>query len=329
MGTIQQSSIHIENFLPETGDEHLEKMILSDLTKSQKSISSMFFYDAKGSHLFEQITTLPEYYLTRTEIGLLQQIAEIIKDQCHHVDLIEFGSGDCKKISILLDALSEESLHTIRYIPFDVSRGAVQKSSEILRQRYPDLHIHGIVADFTTQLDVIKKDTRKIICFLGSTIGNFKPKQATTFLQDVQRIMNPDDRVLIGFDRVKQKAIIESAYNDSQMLTERFNKNILNVVNKLIDTDFDPELFDHIAFYNHELSRIEMHLKARKNLTVSCPGLSSPLIIKKNETIHTENSYKFSDEDIHTLAQDSGLMIESIISDENQWFSLVLFSKNG
>jgi L-histidine Nalpha-methyltransferase len=326
--TIPQSLIKIDNFLPQNDDEQLEQMILSDLTSPQKKISSMFFYDAKGSHLFEQITGLPEYYLTRTEITLLHEIVEDLRDHCHHIDLIEFGSGDCKKISILLDTLPKESLRTIRYIPFDVSIDAIKKSSEILSKRYPDLHIHGIVADFNTQLDVIWKDTKKIICFLGSTIGNFSPIQASAFLTDLQRIMNPDDLLLIGFDRVKQKEVIESAYNDMQLLTEQFNKNILQVVNNLISTDFDPDLFDHIAFYNEESSRIEMHLKAQRDLEISCPGLSSPLTIKKNETIHTENSYKFSEEHINRLAEHTGLRIKRIISDENQWFSLVLFSKN-
>lgn len=327
MVIIPQSLIHIENHLPNTGDEKLENMILSGLSSSQKKISSIFFYDGKGSHLFEQITTLPEYYLTRTEISLLHTIAEKLKDDIHHIDLVEFGSGDCKKISILLDALSEKSRRSIRYIPFDVSLDAVKKSSEILTDRYPELRIHGIVADFITQLDVIPKDTKKIICFLGSTIGNFSPKQTIRFLSDLRQIMNHDDHLLIGFDRVKQKEVIEQAYNDSQLLTEQFNKNILEVVNKLIDTDFDPFMFDHVAFYNEELSRIEMHLKAQKTHKISSPTFSSPLLIKKDEMIHTENSYKFTKDHIYMLAQKSGLTIDEIVSDENEWFSLVLFSK--
>jgi L-histidine N-alpha-methyltransferase len=287
----------------------------------------MFFYDAKGSDLFEQITRLPEYYLTRTEIKILHHMAEELKEHCHHVDVIEFGSGDCKKISILFDAIPDKYLQTIRYIPFDVSIDAVKKSSEILSQRFPSLQIHGIVADFVTQLEVIQKDTEKIICFLGSTIGNFPPEQSISFLKNLQAIMNQDDFLLIGFDRVKQKEIIESAYNDSQMITEQFNKNILQVVNTLVNTDFNPDLFDHVAFYNQDLSRIEMHLRAQKDLEISCPSLAQPLKLKKNETIHTENSYKFTEEQIHKLAQQSGLTIEKILSDEHQWFSLVLLSK--
>ena len=327
VATISQSLIHIENHLPNIGDEKFENMILSDLSSSQKKISSIFFYDAKGSHLFEQITTLPEYYLTRTEISLLHIIAEKLKDTIHHIDLVEFGSGDCKKISILLEPLSKQALHSIRYIPFDVSHDAVKKSSEILTKKFPELRIHGIVADFITQLDVIPKESKKIICFLGSTIGNFSPIQTITFLSNLKRIMNPDDLLLIGFDRVKQKEIIEKAYNDTQLLTEKFNKNILEVVNNIVNTDFDPINFDHVAFYNEELSRIEMHLKAQKTHEVSSPSLPSKVLIKKDEMIHTENSYKFTKDQITMLARKSGLTIKEIISDENEWFSLVLFSR--
>ena len=160
-------------------------------------------------------------------------------------------------------------MDTICYIPFDVSIAAIKKSSNILLNKYPIIRVHGIVADFISQLNVIPKDTKKVFCFLGSTIGNFSMEKAKLFFADLSEIMNSGDLLLIGFDMVKSKKILEKAYNDSKNLTENFNKNILNVVNSYIGTDFDSDVFEHIAFYNERFSRIEMHLKAIKDLEIS------------------------------------------------------------
>ena len=322
------SLIRIDNFLPKTGDQELEKNILAGLTSSSKKISSVFFYDAKGSKLFEEITKLPEYYLTRTEVTLLKEAAPQIADKLRNVDIVEFGSGDCTKISILLDTIPEEFIDTVCYVQVDVSIDAVEKSSNILLNKFPGIRIHGIVADFISQLDVIPKDTKKVFCFLGSTIGNLSMEEAMKFLVDLSEIMHSGDLLLLGFDMVKSKEVLEEAYNDSRHVTERFNKNILNVVNSHIGTDFDPDVFEHIAFYNERFSRIEMHLKAIKDLEVSCPSLPTTISIKKGETIHTENSYKFTDENIKNLASGAGLKIQNIFTDKNKWFSLVQLIKN-
>lgn len=322
------SLIRIDNFLPKNGDQELEKNILADLTSSPKKISSVFFYDAKGSKLFEEITKLPEYYLTRTEINLLKEAAPQIGDKLRNVDIVEFGSGDCTKISILLDTIPEEFRDTVCYVPVDVSDVAVEKSSNILLNKFPGIRIHGIVADFISQLDVIPKDTKKVFCFLGSTIGNLSMEKIKQFLVDLSEIMHSGDLLLLGFDMVKSKEVLEKAYNDSKNVTERFNKNILNVVNNHIGTDFDPDTFEHIAFYNERFSRIEMHLKAIKDLEISCPSLPTKIYIKKGETIHTENSRKFTDENIKSLVSSAGLEIQNIFTDKNKWFSLVQLIKN-
>lgn len=314
--------------MPKTGDQELEKNILAGLTSSSKKISSVFFYDAKGSKLFEEITKLPEYYLTRTEVTLLKEAAPQIGDKLRNVDIVEFGSGDCTKISILLDTIPEEFIGTVCYVQVDVSIDAVEKSSNILLNKFPGIRIHGIVADFISQLDVIPKDTKKVFCFLGSTIGNFSMEKAMQFLVDLSEIMHSGDLLLLGFDMVKSKEVLEEAYNDSRHVTERFNKNILNVVNSHIDTDFDPDTFEHIAFYNERFSRIEMHLKAIKNLEISCPRLPITISIKKGKAIHTENSYKFTDENIKNLASGADLEIQNIFTDKNKWFSLVQLIKN-
>jgi L-histidine N-alpha-methyltransferase len=314
--------------LPKNGDKELKKNILADLTSSPKKISSVFFYDYNGSKLFEEITKLSEYYLTRTEIDLLKEAAPQISDKLRNVDIIEFGSGDCIKVSILLDTIPKEFIDTVCYVPFDVSIDAVEKSSTILLNKFPGIRIQGIIADFISQLDVIPKDTKKVFCFLGSTIGNLSMEKAMQFLVDLSEIMCSGDLLLLGFDMVKSKEILEKAYNDSKNVTERFNKNILNVVNSHIGTDFDPDTFEHIAFYNERFSRIEMHLKAIKNLEISCPSLPTNIYIKKGETIHTENSYKYTDENIESLSSGAGLEVQNIFTDKNKWFSLVQLIKN-
>ena len=287
----------------------------------------MYFYDEKGSKLFEKITELPEYYLTRTEMPLIKKAATYLKDSITDVNIIEFGSGDCTKISILLDEIPEEKRQTVCYIPFDVSDSAVKESCDILVQKYDGIRIHGIVADFMNQLDVIANKTNKILCFLGSTIGNFSIDQSIDFLKDLQSIMQPGDRLLIGFDMVKNKTIVEKAYNDTQQITEQFNKNILKVINKIVDTNFEPNSFEHIAFFNKDQSRIEMHLKAMKTQEVRSPRFPQSIMVEKGETIHTENSHKFTPDQIKNLAEKADLQIETQFTDEKNWFSLVIFTK--
>ena len=314
--------------MPKNGSKKIEKNIIEGLSNSSKKISCVYFYDDKGSKLFEEITKLPEYYLTRTEIPLLKKAALSISDKLRNIDIIEFGSGDCTKISILLENVPKEFIDTICYVPFDVSYAAVEKSSNILSDKFPEVKIHGIVADFNSRLKVFPKNTKKAFCFLGSTIGNFSLEEAQEFLVKLSKIMHSGDLLLLGFDMVKNKEILEKAYNDIQNITEKFNKNILNVVNNLIGSDFKPDNFEHIAFYNEQFSRIEMHLKAVKDIEIQSTISPINFFIKKGETIHTENSYKFTDEDILSLASGAELEIQKIFTDENKWFSLVQLIKN-
>ncbi len=287
----------------------------------------MFFYDEKGSKLFEKITQLPEYYLTRTEIPLIKQAAQKIGEQLTDFDIVEFGSGDCSKISLILQHIPQQKLDNVCYIPIDISSTAITQSADLLLQQFPDITIQGIVADFMTQLHLIPHTKTTVFCFLGSTIGNFSMKEAVQFLNNIRDHMDEDDLLLVGFDMQKNKTILEKAYNDSQQITKAFNKNILNVINTQIGTDFDPEDFTHVAFYNERLSRIEMHLKATQDIQISCPLLSSAITLNKDETIHTENSYKFSTDQIEQLAKKTELFINHCYTDDQQWFSLVEFKK--
>jgi thiosulfate/3-mercaptopyruvate sulfurtransferase len=302
--------------------------ILNGLATGKKTISSRFFYDSVGSALFEEITRLPEYYLTRTEISILSECAPHILKNGDLTEIIEFGSGDCSKISILLDALPAESIPSMRYIPVDVSRDAIMKSTKVLSEKYPGIQIQGIHADFMNAFSVNPGGGNKLICFFGSTIGNLTEEQEFSFLNNLKEGMKPGDQLLIGFDMVKDTQILEDAYNDGQGVTAAFNKNILNVVNRYAQTGFNPDQFEHLSFFNKTDSRIEMHLKALTDCVISRPGAGNGILVKKGETIHTENSRKYTIGYIHQLAEKTGLKIVKVYTDPMHWFSLVRFDRN-
>jgi len=317
----------LNNYLKQRSlNGHSEK-ILKGLTSPQKYISSMFFYDDYGSELFEQITALPEYYPPRIEINLLKKISGMIKDELSEVDIVELGSGDCSKISVLLDSVSQKYLKTIRYLPLDVCQEAIQKSLSILIKQFPDIKYHGIVADFLTQLYLIPNSRKRIFCFFGSTIGNFSREKAKQLIGEIDSTMNSGDMLLLSFDMVKDKNIIEKAYNDSKGITAQFNLNILKVANKIAKTNFNTDDFQHLAYYNQQHSRIEMHLKAKKDINITCPYLDHNIILKEGETIHTENSYKFTNKSIQNLTKAGQFKFNNIFTDNNNWFSIIQIIK--
>ncbi|MFO7888741.1 MAG: L-histidine N(alpha)-methyltransferase [bacterium] len=319
--------IKIKNFLPgKSLNGHREK-ILQGLTSNRKHISSIFFYDDYGSKIFEKITELPEYYLPQKEIIILKQISSELKNNLHNTDIVELGSGDCSKITILLESINSNHRNTIRYLPFDVCQEAIEKSSKILLEKFPPINIQGIIADFFTQLDKIPGKRKRLFCFFGSTIGNFTREKAKEFISNLSDAMKPGETLLLSFDMVKDKDILEKAYNDSKNVTAQFNLNILKVANKHAKTDFNPDDFQHLAFYNRTCSRIEMHLKAKKDLEISSPYLDKSINIKRGESIHTENSHKFTEEKIKNLADFGQLKIKKIFTDDNKWFSVAQLVK--
>jgi len=322
---IIRKQIAISNYLCSIELEEEVSEIIEGLSAQQKYIPSKFFYDANGSKLFEDITCLPEYYPTRTEKALLKEIAPQISKTLGNIDIVELGSGDCSKISILLDAIPFENMATVRYIPVDVSHAAISKSARILVERFPDITVYGLIADFLKHLNVIPKETKRLFCFFGSTLGNLTRKQSVQFLLDLKAVMKPGDQLLIGLDMVKDIKVLENAYNDNQGVTAAFNKNILSSVNQYIKTAFSPDWFEHVAFYNQAKDRIEMHLIALKDLEISCMYLPDNILIKKGETIHTENSHKYTHWHIFDFASITGLKINTVYTDNNQWFSLVHF----
>jgi len=322
---LNKANITVRNLLPEMGIDRMRNEIILGITANKKSISSKYFYNDYGSKLFEKITKLNEYYPTRTEKNILKDIAPNLMNGIAK-EIIELGSGDCSKISILFEANESNSLENFTYIPVDVSESAINNSATDLTGLFPHLHIKGYVADFMHQMNEIPHSEKKrLICFFGSTIGNFSLKQAGQIVLSLRKNIEPGDELLIGFDMVKPEPVLNAAYNDAQGITSAFNKNILDSVNSIIDSNFKQENFDHIAFYNREKSRIEMHLEANKEFEVSSAFMPNAIRFKKGDRIHTENSHKYTMEQIRKLAFDNGLKIAEIYTDSKKWFALVKF----
>jgi len=318
----------IRNLLAGDHEEEYLQCILEGLTAEKKYIPSIFFYDETGSRLFEKITALPEYYLYNTEKEILKEISPKICSSFEGIDIVEIGSGDCSKISLLLSSIPPSKRNSIRYVPVDISCSALNDSADIISERFPRIEFSGIVADFLKQMDRIPEASGRFFCFFGSTIGNLSSKQVLLYLSGLRKVMSPGDNLLLGVDMVKDRKILEEAYNDSSGITAEFNRNILNVVNDLAGTDFDPDQFGHLAFFNEDKSRIEMHLEAGKDMEIKSPHLRESITVRKGERIHTENSHKFSREQIEMMIESTGLRIKEFYTDSRQWFSLILIIRD-
>ena len=322
---VKNERLVIRDRLTYISEEEEMEAIRSGLTQEQKQLSSKYFYNTKGSLLFEEICRLPEYYQTRTEIDILKKKVVPSLPEYEFVELVELGSGENRKISIFLNALTGEKNQHIRYVPVDVSESAIRKSSEELIAGYPNLTVQAVLADFTRPVDFNLNGYPHLFCFFGSTIGNLPQKEAVELLRNIAGNMNYRDRLLVGFDRKKPLEILELAYNDSKGVTAAFNKNILQVINDYAEGNFNPNDFGHVAFYNADKSRIEMHLRATYNMNIHLKKANLKIAIRKGETLHTENSRKYEINDFHTYAMKAGLKVNKIYSDENEWFSIVEF----
>lgn len=303
--------------------------ISSSLNKVPKFIAPKFFYDKKGSNLFEKICALPEYYPTRTEISILKnlqtELPSFIDDSFR---LVELGSGASVKTRLILDIFSKMQ-QTTEYLPIDISE-ILAESSEQLLQDYDNLRITGIIDTYEGGLEFLKNYDSKnnLIIFLGSSFGNFSPSDGKTFLEKINSTMKPGDLFLIGLDLVKDSQILESAYDDAQGVTAEFNLNVLSRINDELDADFNLNNFSHYSTYNKEDQRIEMYLKSLVNQSVIISKSNLSLNLEKNELIHTEYSHKYTLEQIKTLLESAGFKINHTWLDENTLFSLTLVSKN-
>lgn len=302
--------------------------ISSSLCSDSKYINPKYFYDKKGSDLFEQICSLPEYYPTRTEIEILKTLQ---LDLPQYLDdsfrLVELGSGSSNKTRLILDVF-DKIQSKIEYFPIDISEILTQ-SSELLQREYDKLHITGIVDTYEGGLKFIEKydDKKNLIIFLGSSYGNFLPKEGKVFLKKINSIMKKEDLFLIGLDLVKDKEILENAYNDSMGITAKFNLNILSRINDELDADFNLKNFKHVAKYNDRDQRIEMYLKSTVNQSVVISKANLSLTLKEGELIHTEHSHKYTLPQIRELMNDVGFITNNIWSDKNNHYALVLVSK--
>jgi len=289
------------------------------LSRPVRSISPKFFYDAQGSRLFDRICDLPEYYPTRTELQILTENAgEIAQLVGARAEVIEFGAGSLTKVRLLLDALEAPR----RYLPIDISGEHLEAAAERLRTDYPGLAVQPIVADYTMPLVLSAPGDDaggRLGFFPGSTLGNFSPPEALSFLQSAARLLRGGG-LLLGVDLVKDPALLHAAYNDSQGVTAAFNLNLLGRANAELDTDFDLDGFAHAAFYNAPLQRIEMHLVSRRAQTVTLRG--ERFAFAEGETIHTENSHKFTVDGLRELAIKAGFTPAAVWTDTDRLFSV-------
>lgn len=302
----------------------LAEDVLEGLSSSPKRLPPKLFYDAPGSRLFEQITELPEYYLTRTERGIFCQHADAIVTQAgSNLTLIELGAGSANKTRILIEALACKQLR-VDFYPVDVSSSALHAAVSALNGHIRNLHVIPMVADYSRHLPLDGIRGRKLVLFIGSTIGNFEPQETVQFLDRVRASLRHGDALLLGFDMVKNAGALHAAYNDAQGVTAEFNKNILGHINRELGGQFDLELFRHIAFWNPELSRIEMHLESLVDQNVWVRDLGMKFHFAPGERIHTENSYKFTPAAIAAMVKQGGFHLEKTWTDANGWFSTVL-----
>jgi dimethylhistidine N-methyltransferase len=307
-----------ENQTDENQSDMFRDDILSGLFKDQKAISSKWLYDDVGSHLFEAITELDAYYPTRTEISILARNARKYRRlPGARGAMVELGSGSSRKTDLLLNAFPDLSV----YMPIDISANHLKAAAERVRRAYPSLAVIPVAADFTQpfgQLPLLP-ELPVLIFFPGSTIGNFEKTEAATLLANIRSAM-PEASLVIGVDRPKDAKLLQEAYDDPAGITAAFNQNLLQRINRELDGDFDLAAFAHKAIWNEVESRIEMHLESLVQQQVSIAG--ETVAFAKGETIHTENSHKYSEEAFEGIAREGGWQITDVDSDENNWFSV-------
>jgi dimethylhistidine N-methyltransferase len=294
--------------------------VLNGLRRAQKELPSKYLYDEKGALLFEQICTLDEYYIPRTEAAIMEGcIAEISRLVGSRAMLLEYGAGDCSKVRFLLDNLAEPA----SYVPLDISKEQLVRAARELAVRYPDMEILPICADYTGGFELPVPShhcTRTVVYFPGSTISNFDPIPARNFLEHVASVCGPGGGLLIGVDLKKDPAVLHRAYNDDSGVTAAFNLNLLEHINHELSSDFRPDCFEHYAFYNPGEGRIEMHLVSREEQTVHIDGTA--IQFARGESIWTESSYKFNLDEFAGVAASAGFRVERVWTDDRNWFSV-------
>jgi len=315
--------IRVDSYLDGSALASMADDVRAGLTRVPKELPPKYFYDERGSELFERITTLPEYYPTRMERGLLNRYAREIVATIAAEELVELGSGSASKTRALLYAMAAQGTLR-RYVPVDVSESVVERCADELVEIYPGLRVHGLVGDFEAHLQHLPAGERRVFAFLGGTIGNLYPPERARFLRALAELLGPHDRLLIGTDLVKDPAVLEAAYNDSAGVTAEFNRNVLLVINRELDADFDVSAFDHVAVFDPEASWIEMRLRARGKQHVRVPGSGVEVTFTDGEEMRTEISTKFTRPRLERELAAAGLELERFMTDPNDLFALTL-----
>ncbi|HEV3360790.1 MAG TPA: L-histidine N(alpha)-methyltransferase [Pseudonocardiaceae bacterium] len=321
---MSDSDITIDNHL---SADHLDGALRSDvlagLTATPKTLPPKWFYDARGSELFEQITTLPEYYPTRAEREILATYAPEIASTTGATTLVELGSGSSEKTRLLLTALRDHgTLQT--FVPLDVSGSALRESAAAIAADYPGLAVHGVLGDFTEHLDLLPGTAPRVVAFLGGTIGNLVPAERAKFLAGVRSVLNAGEWLLLGTDLVKDPDTLVRAYDDAAGVTAEFNRNVLHVLNRELTADFDVDAFAHIARWDAEREWIEMRLRATRAIRAHIADLDLTIEFAEGEELRTEVSAKFRKDGVRAELADSGFELVTWLTDEQGRFALSL-----
>jgi L-histidine N-alpha-methyltransferase len=333
MEPLSPTPVQVDSWLSEDDERSLANDVLDGLTKPFKELAPKHFYDARGSELFEQITEQPEYYPTRTELAILSDSAAEIVALTGAGELVELGAGASDKARVLLDAMHDAGTLR-RYIPLDVSHSVVEDAARTLIEDYEDLQVHGVVGDFERHLEhlpdaVDREGGNRIIALLGGTIGNFPPGTRRNVLGKIAALLGPGDRLLLGTDLVKDPHVIEAAYNDAAGITAEFNRNLLHVLNRELDGDFQPESFEHIAFYDRRNEWVEMRLRATRASSVYIADLDLRVEFAAGEELRTEISAKFTRAHVEADLEASGLELERWFTDDEQLFAVTMARPRG
>jgi len=322
-------AVVVRSYLGPGDERSLADDVLDGLTHPFKEIPPKHFYDARGGDLFDRITELPEYYPTRAERAILESRGAKAVAELGAAEIVELGSGTATKTRILLRALHDAGTLR-RYVPIDVTEGLVRSTAEELVDELPGLAVHGIVGDFERHLHEVPPPLHgpRIVAFLGGTIGNFPPGSRRRFLRAMAKLLRPGvDRLLLGSDLVKDVAVIEAAYNDSEGVTADFNRNVLRVMNRELAADFDVEAFEHVAFFDREREWIEMRLRAQRRMDVRFGALDLDVAFAAREEMRTEISAKFTPERLWGDLAAAGLRPVEVMTDPDGLFALSLSAR--
>ena len=306
-------------------DPAMAREVRDGLSAIPKRLPCKLLYDDVGSALFEQITELPEYYLTRTERAIFEDYAaEMLEAAGPSLTLVELGAGTANKTRILIEELLQRQTRALFY-PIDVSAAALNEATTQMAAQFPQLRVSPIVADYSGGVPALSRISgRKLVLFIGSSIGNFDPPEAIAMLRRIRRSLRAGDALLLGTDLAKSSKVLLPAYDDAQGVTAEFNKNMLARLNRELDADFDLNAFRHVALWNRRCSRMEIYLESLAKQDVFIPAIDMDVHFAMGERIHTENSYKYTDEMVNTILRGSGYTLEQTWSDPRHWFGVHL-----